>query len=54
MCNGNKTLVNGWHPEHNIRESEIGKKLPISDEKVEPFNVGARRTALRENEITER
>jgi hypothetical protein len=44
-------VVAGRYPEHDIGESEVGEKLPVPDEEVEPFDVGVVGATLGENEV---
>ena len=46
-----EVVVTGGDPQHDVGECEVGEELPVTDEEVEPFNVGVVGTALGENEV---
>lgn len=51
MGDGDEAVVVRRHPEHDIREREVGEQLPVADEEVKPLDVSLGRATLREHEI---
>jgi hypothetical protein len=50
---GDEAALGAGHPEHDVREREVGEKLPVADEQMQPLDVRFARTSLGLYEITE-
>ena len=48
-----EAVVTRRHPQHDVREGEVGEQLQVADEHVQPVDVGLTAAALGEDEITE-
>jgi hypothetical protein len=44
-------VVCGRDPQHNVGKREVGKKLPVADEEMDPLYIGLIGTALVRNEV---
>ena len=54
MGDGHESTIRGGNPQYDVGEGEVGEKLPVTDQQVQPFDVFLTRASLGLHEFTKR